>query len=45
MIRDLRTPFGGFGESGIGREGGAHAMEFHTELKNICQVLDPPADS
>lgn len=45
MIRDLRTAFGGFGESGIGREGGAHAMEFHTELKNICQVLDLPADS
>ncbi len=42
MIRDLRTPFGGFGESGIGREGGAHAMEFHTELKNICQVMDLP---
>jgi len=42
MIRDLRTPFGGFGESGIGREGGTHAMEFHTELKNICQLMDPP---
>lgn len=38
MIRDLRTPFGGVGQSGIGREGGAHAMEFHTELKNICRV-------
>jgi len=38
MVRDLRTPFGGCGESGIGREGGIHAMEFHTELKNICQV-------
>lgn len=39
MIRDLRTPFGGFGQSGIGRQGGAYAMEFHTELKNICRVL------
>lgn len=38
MIRDLRTAFGGFGQSGIGREGGRHAMEFHTELKNICRV-------
>ncbi|MDT8320852.1 MAG: aldehyde dehydrogenase family protein [Xanthomonadales bacterium] len=37
MIRDLRTPFGGVGQSGIGREGGAHAMEFHTELKTICK--------
>lgn len=36
MIRDLRTPFGGVGQSGIGREGGMHAMEFHTERKNIC---------
>lgn len=39
MIRDLRTPFGGFGQSGIGREGGAYSMEFHTELKNICRRL------
>ncbi len=38
MIRDLRTPFGGVGQSGIGREGGSHAMEFHTELKNICRA-------
>jgi aminomuconate-semialdehyde/2-hydroxymuconate-6-semialdehyde dehydrogenase len=38
MIRDLRTPFGGVGLSGIGREGGTHAMEFHTELKNICRA-------
>jgi len=38
MVRDLRTPFGGVGASGIGREGGIHAMEFHTELKNICAL-------
>lgn len=38
MIRDLRTPFGGVGQSGIGREGGSHAMEFHTELKSICRI-------
>ena len=37
-IRDLRTPFGGFGLSGIGREGGIHGLEFYTELKNICVV-------
>jgi len=43
MIRDLRTAFGGFGQSGIGREGGVHAMEFHTELKNICQTTNSPA--
>jgi aminomuconate-semialdehyde/2-hydroxymuconate-6-semialdehyde dehydrogenase len=43
MIRDLRTAFGGFGQSGIGREGGVHAKEFHTELKNICQIVDSPA--
>ncbi|MCI0518127.1 MAG: aldehyde dehydrogenase family protein, partial [Woeseiaceae bacterium] len=38
MIRDLRTPFGGVGQSGVGREGGAHALEFHTEIKNICHL-------
>lgn len=38
MIRDLRTPFGGVGQSGIGREGGVHAMDFHTEIKNICRA-------
>jgi len=44
MIRDLRTAFGGFAQSGIGREGGVHAMDFHTELKNICQSGDQPED-
>ncbi|MEH6473765.1 MAG: 2-hydroxymuconic semialdehyde dehydrogenase [Halopseudomonas sp.] len=38
MIRDLRTPFGGFNKSGIGREGGRHSLEFYTEIKNICVV-------
>ncbi len=36
MVRDLRTPFGGMGASGIGREGGSEAMRFFTEPKNVC---------
>jgi aminomuconate-semialdehyde/2-hydroxymuconate-6-semialdehyde dehydrogenase len=36
MIRDLRTPFGGAKESGVGREGGFEALRFFTEAKNIC---------
>lgn len=39
FVRDLRAPFGGFKKSGIGREGGAHSMEFFTEAKNICIAL------
>lgn len=36
MIRDLRTPFGGVRQSGVGREGGAEAIRFFTEPKNVC---------
>ena len=36
MVRDLRTPFGGVKESGLGREGGLHALHFFTEAKNVC---------
>ncbi len=36
MIRDLRVPFGGMKQSGIGREGGQEAMRFYTEPKNVC---------
>src|SRR5690348_1523271 len=36
MLRDLRTPFGGMKNSGVGREGGADALRFFTEPKNIC---------
>ncbi len=36
FLRDLRTPFGGSKESGIGREGGVHSLEFYTELQNVC---------
>ncbi len=39
FLRDLRTPFGGAKQSGIGREGGVHSLEFYTELKNICIQL------
>lgn len=36
LLRDLRTPFGGFGNSGVGREGGWEALRFFTEPKNVC---------
>lgn len=40
MLRDLRTPFGGSGDSGLGREGGLEAMRFFTEAKNIGLSLE-----
>jgi aminomuconate-semialdehyde/2-hydroxymuconate-6-semialdehyde dehydrogenase len=39
FLRDLRTPFGGSKQSGIGREGGVHSLEFYTETRNICVKL------
>lgn len=36
LLRDLRTPFGGFKSSGMGREGGWEALRFFTEPKNVC---------
>ncbi len=39
FLRDLRTPFGGAGLSGIGREGGIHSLNFYSELNNICIQL------
>jgi len=36
MVRDLRTPFGGMKQSGVGREGGFEALKFFTETKNVC---------
>ncbi len=39
LLRDLRTPFGGVKQSGVGREGGWEAMRFFTETKNVCIKL------
>lgn len=39
LLRDLRTPFGGFKNSGVGREGGWDALRFFTEPKNVCVEL------
>ena len=36
LVRDLRVPFGGMKQSGVGREGGDEALRFFTEAKNIC---------
>jgi aminomuconate-semialdehyde/2-hydroxymuconate-6-semialdehyde dehydrogenase len=36
LLRDLRTPFGGMKNSGVGREGGFEALKFFTEEKNVC---------
>lgn len=38
LLRDLRTPFGGVKNSGVGREGGVDALRFFTEAKNVCVV-------
>jgi aminomuconate-semialdehyde/2-hydroxymuconate-6-semialdehyde dehydrogenase len=39
FLRDLRTPFGGSKQSGIGREGGVYGLEFYSELSNVCIKL------
>ena len=39
LVRDLTAPFGGCGISGIGREGGDHALDFHSDLKTLM-ILD-----
>jgi len=39
LMRDLRTPFGGMGQSGLGREGGNEAMRFFTEARNVGIAL------
>jgi len=40
LMRDLRTPFGGMKDSGVGREGGQEALRFFTEPKNICIAFE-----
>ena len=39
FVRDLRAPFGGFGDSGVGREGGDHSREFMTEPKAVVMEI------
>lgn len=39
LVRDLRTPFGGVKNSGVGREGGFQALEFFTEPQNVCVAI------
>ena len=39
LFRDLRTPFGGMKQSGVGREGGWEALKFFTEVRNVCIKL------
>ncbi|AMM51105.1 2-hydroxymuconic semialdehyde dehydrogenase [Rufibacter sp. DG15C] len=39
LLRDLRTPFGGMKQSGVGREGGWEALRFFTEAQNVCVKL------
>jgi aminomuconate-semialdehyde/2-hydroxymuconate-6-semialdehyde dehydrogenase len=39
LLRDLRTPFGGMKNSGVGKEGGWEALKFFTEAKNVCIQL------
>ncbi len=43
MLRDLRTPFGGAKQSGVGREGGWDALRFFTETKNVCVKMEEHA--
>jgi len=40
LRRDLRVPFGGMKDSGVGREGGRYSLEFFSEARNICIKLD-----
>lgn len=39
LLRDLRTPFGGVKDSGVGREGGTWSLEFFSEARNVCIAL------
>jgi aminomuconate-semialdehyde/2-hydroxymuconate-6-semialdehyde dehydrogenase len=39
MLRDLRVPFGGVKDSGIGREGGNEALKFFSGVSNVCIAI------
>ena len=41
FVRDLRAPFGGSRNSGIGREGGEWSFDFHADVKNVCTAPWP----
>jgi acyl-CoA reductase-like NAD-dependent aldehyde dehydrogenase len=43
MMRELRAPFGGYKQSGIGRDGATSSAEFFTEYKTTTIPLEPPA--
>ena len=43
MLRDLRVPFGGVKDSGIGREGGHEALRFFSDVSNVCIATGEPA--
>ncbi len=45
FLRDLRTPFGGARESGLGRQGGRYSLEFWTEPKLVCMTYEEQAGS
>lgn len=45
LLRDLRVPFGGMKQSGVGREGGEEAIHFFTEAKNVCVALPAPEEA
>jgi aminomuconate-semialdehyde/2-hydroxymuconate-6-semialdehyde dehydrogenase len=40
LLRDLRVPFGGVKESGVGREGGTWSLDFFSESRNVCIKLE-----
>jgi aminomuconate-semialdehyde/2-hydroxymuconate-6-semialdehyde dehydrogenase len=41
FVRDLRAPFGGMGDSGVGREGGDFSREFFTEPQAVVMAIRP----
>ena len=45
LLRDLRVPFGGVKDSGVGREGGHDSLEFFSHTRNVCIQMDTPAAS